>query len=254
MKNIMKNDEAGFIKIALLLIKKNNLTMDILAEKSGLSRSHIYRNYGNKEEVIKLVSKKTDYLLSDSLDMKKKILKAARLVFAKKGFYRTTVEGIAKQASVGTATVYRYFETKEKLIQAFKDEYTLGSMLGSMVIEEQTNLEEFVHFIILKGLEFISNNRDLFRMSFFEGEEGLEYYRTSMDQTNRSIPVLTGHFEKLIKLGKIKNIDPSLMAYSILGLIMGYGYIKPSYSGEPFDTLDGNARVITDIFLKGIKI
>ena len=254
MKNIKKDEEVRFVKNTLFLIKENNLTMDNLAEQSGLSRSYIYRTYGGKEDIIKLVAEKTGNPVSDSMDVEKKILKAARIVFARKGFFRATIEEIAKEASVGAATVYRHFETKEKLIQAFKDEYTLGSMIGSIIIEDNTNLEEFVYFVIYNGLEFIGKNRDLFRMSFFEGEQGLEYYRTSLDQTNRSIPVLVRHFEKLTKLGKIKNINPSLMAYSLLGLIMGHGYIKPAYSGKPFDTPEETAKIITDIFLKGIKI
>ena len=254
VENSRDYEDTKIIKQALSLMKQNKLTMDNLALKTGLSRSYLYRTYGGKKDIIKLVSEQTGNSVSDSIDIKKKILKAARTVFARKGFFRATIEETAKEALVGTATIYRHFETKEKLIQAFKDEYTLGSMMGSIIIEDNTNLEEFVYFVIQKGLEFIGNNRDLFRMSFFEGEEGLEYYRTSLDQTNRSIPVLKGHFEKLIKLGKIKNIDPSLMAYSLLGLIMGHGYIKPAYSGESFDVLDGNAKVIADIFLKGIKI
>ena len=252
-KRDTKDEENLIIKTALRLINNNELTMDKLAEQSGVARASIYRRYGGKDKIYRLISDKMDYLNNNSVDIKKKILKASRIIFGRKGFFRSTIEEIAVEASVGVATVYRYFKTKEKLIQSFKDEYTLGSMIGSMVIEEHTDLEESVYFIMYKGLEFTRNNRDLFRMSFFEGEEGLEYYRTSMDQTNRSIPVLTRHFEKLIKLEKIKNIDPVVMAYSLLGLIMGHGYIKSAYTGDHPDTLKEDARQITDIFLKGIK-
>ena len=254
MRNINKNtkEDTLIIETALKLISKKELTMDNLARISGISRASIYRRYGGKDKIYKLISEKTDFQIDESTDIKKKILKASRIVFGKKGFFRSTVEEIAVEASVGTATIYRYFETKENLIQSFKNEYIPGSMIGSMVFEEHSNLEESVYFIINKGLKFIRNNRDLFRISFFEGDEGLEYYRTSLDQTNRTIPVLTKYFKKLAQLEKIKDIDPAVLAYSLLGLIMGHGYIKQAYNGDSSDSLEEDARLITEIFLKGI--
>ncbi|WP_170975837.1 TetR/AcrR family transcriptional regulator [Rhizobium sp. FY34] len=44
-----------------------------------------------------------------------KILKAARDLFAERGFGATTMDAIAQRANVGKATVYAHFECKEKL-------------------------------------------------------------------------------------------------------------------------------------------
>lgn len=42
-------------------------------------------------------------------------MKAAALLFAEKGYEQTSMEDIAKAADYATGTIYRYFESKEKL-------------------------------------------------------------------------------------------------------------------------------------------
>lgn len=49
-------------------------------------------------------------------DKSERILDAARDLFAVRGFYGTAVPLIAKAAGVGAGTIYRYFESKEKLV------------------------------------------------------------------------------------------------------------------------------------------
>jgi AcrR family transcriptional regulator len=49
---------------------------------------------------------------------RQKILVAAALLFARKGFEKTTVEEIATEAGLAWATVYKYFKTKGELLWA----------------------------------------------------------------------------------------------------------------------------------------
>ncbi|MDQ6420646.1 helix-turn-helix domain-containing protein [Paenibacillus sp. LHD-117] len=46
------------------------------------------------------------------------IIDAAKQVFARKGFDKSTMQDVAKEIPVGVATVFRYFPKKEKLIIA----------------------------------------------------------------------------------------------------------------------------------------
>ncbi len=46
------------------------------------------------------------------------ILEAALVLFAERGFHGTPVPLVAKQAGVGAGTIYRYFESKEALVNA----------------------------------------------------------------------------------------------------------------------------------------
>lgn len=52
------------------------------------------------------------------MDKPEAILAAALDLFAERGFYGTPVPEIAERAGVGTGTIYRYFESKEGLVNA----------------------------------------------------------------------------------------------------------------------------------------
>lgn len=51
-------------------------------------------------------------------DKREAILEAALELFVERGFYGTAVPEIAEQAGVGAGTIYRYFESKEALVNA----------------------------------------------------------------------------------------------------------------------------------------
>jgi AcrR family transcriptional regulator len=53
---------------------------------------------------------------------RKSIIETAKAVFADKGFEQSTMQEIAREASLGVATVFRYFPKKENLIVAVASE------------------------------------------------------------------------------------------------------------------------------------
>src|SRR5215467_14150395 len=56
-------------------------------------------------------------------DKREAILSAALELFVERGFYGTTVPEIAERAGVGAGTIYRYFESKEALVnELYRDE------------------------------------------------------------------------------------------------------------------------------------
>jgi len=55
-------------------------------------------------------------------DKRRRILDAALKVFAARGYHGTAVPEVAEEAGVGTGTLYRYFETKEALVnEVYRD-------------------------------------------------------------------------------------------------------------------------------------
>ena len=51
-------------------------------------------------------------------DKLNRIIKAATVAFAEKGFHGTTIPDVATSANVGAGTIYRYFTNKEDLVNA----------------------------------------------------------------------------------------------------------------------------------------
>lgn len=57
-------------------------------------------------------------LAEKRVDKREAILEAALDLFVERGFYGTAVPEIADRAGVGAGTIYRYFESKEALVNA----------------------------------------------------------------------------------------------------------------------------------------
>lgn len=59
-------------------------------------------------------------------EIRKKLLKAAVEIMTYKGFQNSTMREISEKAGFGTATIYNYFPTKEKITR-----YIMGDRRGS---------------------------------------------------------------------------------------------------------------------------
>ena len=50
-------------------------------------------------------------------EAKTKIVEAARIVFAKKGYHDSTMDDVAKEVGVSKGALYSYFKSKEDLLK-----------------------------------------------------------------------------------------------------------------------------------------
>ena len=64
---------------------------------------------------------------------KNQIIEAASVVFAQKGFARTTIAEVATRAGIGKGTVYEYFKSKEDLYFAVFEWFMAQTGAGVMV-------------------------------------------------------------------------------------------------------------------------
>lgn len=72
--------------------------------------------------------------LSERPDKREAILAAALELFAERGFHGTAVPLVAEKAGVGAGTIYRYFESKEALVNALYQQWK-GVMLQSILLD-----------------------------------------------------------------------------------------------------------------------
>ncbi|MGB4399438.1 MAG: TetR/AcrR family transcriptional regulator [Daejeonella sp.] len=83
--------------------------------------------------------------------IKESIKKAAQDLFRKYGYHKTSVNEIAKRAKIAKATIYKYFESKELLLQAILMEYIQHSVQEIMHNSaEELDEEAYLSNIILK--------------------------------------------------------------------------------------------------------
>lgn len=83
--------------------------------------------------------------------IKESIKKAAQDLFRKYGYHKTSVNEIAKRAKIAKATIYKYFESKELLLQAILMEY-IQHRVHEIINNPSEDLDEeaYLSMIILK--------------------------------------------------------------------------------------------------------
>jgi AcrR family transcriptional regulator len=83
--------------------------------------------------------------------IKESIKKAAQDLFRKYGYHKTSVNEIAKRAKIAKATIYKYFDSKELLLQAILMEYIKQSVHEIInKSSEELDEEAYLSMIILK--------------------------------------------------------------------------------------------------------
>ena len=83
--------------------------------------------------------------------IKESIKKAARELFRKYGYHKTSVNEIAKKAKIAKATIYKYFDSKEMLLQAILMDYIRISVQEIIHNpKEEIDQEAYLSNIILR--------------------------------------------------------------------------------------------------------
>ena len=98
-----------------------------------------------------------------------KILEAAMALFCEKGLEETSIDEIAGRAGVGSATIYRYYETKAQLAIQSGVEY------WKKIAQQYLNLTEIKGYSAMTGLKQLECIMDALVM-IFEKERGFLKY------------------------------------------------------------------------------
>ncbi len=83
--------------------------------------------------------------------IKESIVKAAKELFRKYGYHKTSVNEIAKKARIAKATIYKYFDSKEQVLDAILMDYldvNLHEILSNKV--QFSSEEEHLKALVMK--------------------------------------------------------------------------------------------------------
>jgi AcrR family transcriptional regulator len=113
---------------------------------------------------------------------RQQILDASLRLFSERGFARTTVRDIARQAGITDAAIYYHFESKRELLEALVEERGFLSSLQNLArLQADAPLQETLHWTARGAINIMDENRDFLRLIIMEGlggdEAALEQYR-----------------------------------------------------------------------------
>ena len=197
-----------------------------------------------------------------SREKEEQIILAARKVFARYGFSKTTMEDISSEVEMGKASLYYYFPTKESLFQAaIKHEQDEFIKKTDCLFKKYTSAEEKLKIYVEERLKFFLELVNLGMLSFNAVHDRhaifLKMYESFAEKE-------IGIINNIIKEGKskgefISNV-PKGYAELIMHLLQGLRLRSvKSMTGSEMDLkiyreLRNEMMMTIDIFIKAIQL
>jgi AcrR family transcriptional regulator len=171
-------------------------------------------------------------------DKREAILGAALTLFAERGFHGTAVPAIADLAAVGAGTIYRYFESKEAIVNALYQRWK-GALAASLIDDfpfEAPARAQLDHFV---SRAFGFARKHPLAFNFLE----LHHHAPYLDETSRSIESMVieparSFFEQHQRSKATRKLPAELLGAIVWGAIVGLvkaqglGYVALTLQGE----------------------
>jgi len=226
------------------------LTMERLSRATGLSRATLYRQSGGREALLDaLAAAGTD--VGDRSDTRARILRAAREVFASAGFDAASIDEIAEKADVGAVTVYRHFGDKDGLVAAFLYEFTPRRAAREARLRASEDVRADLERLAERMLTNMRDEAAIIRLVLLEALRGSPMLGRLERAPMRNVKQLAGLFREHCAAGRLRGVDPALLAQSFNGAVFAFGVMGPILRGDPIGDPKQIAREVTDLFLRG---
>lgn len=173
------------------------------------------------------------------------LMAAALTLFAEQGFYGTTVHEIADAAKVGAGTVYRYFESKDAIVNAVYQRWKnvlATSLMGGFPFDG-SGQQQFTHFVS-QAFKFARQHPLAFR--FLEMHHHMPYLNAASREIEGMVVAPAQAFFKQQNAAHVTRDAPSgvlggLVWGAVVGLVKsveaGYAELNPAAEKHAIDVL-----------------
>ncbi|WP_288530610.1 TetR/AcrR family transcriptional regulator [uncultured Secundilactobacillus sp.] len=179
------------------------------------------------------------------------VLEASITLFSKQGFDGTSTAQIANLAGVSQGTIFKYYHTKQDLLQAIITpvvQHLVPKMRDAFVdpLPTQADLATFIHFIVQDRFNFLQQNAEVIQIFVSElliSPQVRELFATFLKKT---APILNDSpLAKLQTSGQIRQ-DLSLLdiVRTLIGQLLTY-FFQTKFSPKPLDSTADLARIET---------
>lgn len=160
---------------------------------------------------------------------KRQILDCAKQLFAKKGYYKTHIEDVLREAEIGKGTFYQYFKNKEdlfiSLLVKFLDEWEEAVLVTTTNLVEK-DLRMYYWTLIKRSLVFFKENEDLCNIYLRVGPGTDDIFEPYIEKfEEKMLQYVKNDLSRGVAAGTVRNdIDIELMANIILGAFFRIDY------------------------------
>ncbi|MCU7494596.1 MAG: TetR/AcrR family transcriptional regulator [Ignavibacteria bacterium] len=200
--------------------------------------------------------------LAKEKEKEQQILKAARQIFARYGFSKTTMEDIAEDVEMGKASLYYYFPTKESLFKAAmmseKDEFV--RKVGK-ILDKQTSATAKLYSYVEERLKFFQELVNLGTLTVHSFLEKKSIFRNLFEELGEQELTIV---KNIINEGKISgefksDMDervPEVLLHVLHGLRLRMVRTIAGAStmdNKTYRELLSEMLLTIDIFISGLK-
>lgn len=199
--------------------------------------------------LIKRVSKKEQ----NSNSSKQKILDAARIVFAQKGFEGATSRDIAELAGCSVGLIFKYYNDKQNLFKILVVEWFSGNMESLLQLPSSTSLAEEINLLVDWFINNFTERKDLHKIFLFQRfnvsfhnnfvSEHQEYLQQRLEIIQR----------RLSPYIEAKQLPPDLDINQLCEIIHGYILVEVLFRDITPEQLINKRDSFIKLIFDGIK-
>ena len=184
-------------------------------------------------------------------ETKRRILQAARVVFAKRGYGQASTKEIAEEADVAEAGIFYHFENKRGLLKAVIEgmmEELLNPTSSTLQHDWMPWMAEMLH----RRIELIRRDGALLSVLIQEvqlDDELRQLYRERVLHT--AFTKLKARLDELMAEGKVRPINTQIAARAILGSYLSFLVPFPDPQLESLSS-EEIAATLVDIYSRGL--
>lgn len=189
--------------------------------------------------------------------VEERILKAARIIFSKNGYHRSTTIKIAKEAGVNEITIFRKFKSKENLLIAVVENNlneTLDTLDHILCKEKSTDIKTCIKDLGITLKQFLDDRMDFILMMINEGKIRPDIKDSFTLFRIKLLEHLRDYFIDQINKGYIQKIDPNVLAYALFSFIFYKSLSEKTFEDELLIDDEKTFEDYTEILINGILI
>lgn len=185
------------------------------------------------------------------------ILRTATEVFSKYGFHGSSMRRIARAAGVSEAMIYHHFPGKEALYDAILEKKLERSRHLYFPIQaaEAGQDREVIETIVGNYLREQKRDNSFMRVLLFSALEDHELARKFVGKPLQDyFGFLGSYFEKRMKDGAMRNMDPQVLARLLIGMVHFLALLQGIYKDPGIRSvgIEDLKNLTVDLFCKGI--
>ncbi len=203
--------------------------------------------------------------MTNRMSTKEKILFAAIDLFSRKGYSGVSIREITREVSIKESSLYNHFKNKDEMIttifENFRNEFakTLPPIEKLDEILINSSMQDFFEQGFQNFKMHIDNptNEKLWRVLY------MEHFRNPLardiflnDIIKQTLEFLEIVFEKLISLGKIRPLSPTLLAaeyqYPIFSMVTEYNMLR--FDQKNTDEIEMRMKEHVNFFMDTVKV